>query len=237
MLYLNANEEKRMVFEVDIHGVDTKELQGFIRFNMYGMEVGFPAEIEHKKITALVPPLIEMVDKDIEDGTIIEAKLELFTDRHYFKPWEGEIKVGAPMGIKAQLSGESDNTPRVTTRLVSRESKERASVKEDKAVTKDDIQSMILDTLRQLTSKKPVINEAQVPKPQKKKESSKNWTKDKLMNISEEEIVSYIERKGSKNKLVQEVILNEARAKAGSNENYKIFREVVRALKRPKGDD
>jgi hypothetical protein len=162
--------------------------------------------------------------------------LELFTDRHYFKPWEGEIKVGAPMGIKAQLSGESNNTPRVTTRLVSRESKEKQA--EDKAVTKEDIQSMIFDTLKQLTSKSSnsIINESQksAPKPKKKMVSEGNWTKEKLMNITEEEIVDYIARKGTRNKMVQEVILNEARAKAGSSENYKVFKEVVKALKKPK---
>lgn len=118
MLYLNANEEKRLVFEVEIHGVETKDLQGSVRFLLHGVEYGFPADIESKKIVALIPPLTEVVGRDIEDGTIMEAKLELFTDRNYFRPWEGEIKLGAPMQIKATLESENKFKVGIKTKLV-----------------------------------------------------------------------------------------------------------------------
>jgi hypothetical protein len=118
MLYLNANEEKRLVFEVEIHGVETKDLHGSVRFLLHGVEYGFPADIESKKIVSLIPPLIEVVGREIEDGTIMEAKLELYTDRNYFKPWEGEIKLGAPMQIKAKLESEDKSRFGIKTKLV-----------------------------------------------------------------------------------------------------------------------
>lgn len=244
MLYINANEEKRMIFEVDVHGIDSKELHGFVRFNLYGYEVGFPAEIEHKKITALIPPLLEVIEKEIEDGTVIEGKLELFTDRHYFKPWEGEIKVGAPMGVKAKLTGESSG-PKIKTRLVNKESVEEPKVlTEEGSVTKEDIRSIIFDTLKNLTSKKNLtesdkkgskklqkrrseLKESSVP-------SNPKWTQENLRNITEDQIISYMERKGTKNQMVQEVILNKARTAAGSDDNFKIFREVVKTLRKPR---
>jgi hypothetical protein len=118
MLYLNANEEKRLVFEVEIHGVETKDLHGSVRFFLHGVEYGFPADIESKKIVSLIPPLTEVVGRDIEDGTIMEAKLELYTDRNYFRPWEGEIKLGAPMQIKAKLESEDKSRFGIKTKLV-----------------------------------------------------------------------------------------------------------------------
>jgi hypothetical protein len=245
MLYLNANEEKRMVFEVDIRGVEANELNGYVRFNLYGVEIGFPVEIEHKKITALVPPLVEVVEREIEDGTVIEGKLELFTDRHYFKPWEGEIKIGAPMGIKAKLSGENTG-PKISTKLVSREISEPVLEKEERIsseITKEDIQSMIFNTLKGLMKGKENTLESTLlsekttlskPKRSQISEQKKRWTKEKLKNITEEEIIAYMNRKGTKNKMVQEVILNEARSKAKSSDNFKVFVEVVKALKKPR---
>jgi len=118
MLYLNANEEKRLVFEVEIQGVETKDLHGSVRFFLHGVEYGFPVDIESKKIVALIPPLTEVIGRDIEDGTVMEAKLELFTERSYFRPWEGDIKLGAPMQIKAKLESEDKSRFGIKTKLV-----------------------------------------------------------------------------------------------------------------------
>ena len=70
-----------------------------------------------------------------------------------------------------------------------------------------------------------------------KKLSEKGWTKQKLMNITEKEIVNYMHRAGTKNKMVQEIILNEARTKAGEagkKGNLAILQEVRKALKKPR---
>lgn len=241
MLYIKSNEEKKLVFEIDIHGCNREDLQGFVRFEIYGSEYGFPVEIDDRKITAVIPPLKKVVEHDIEDGTIVEARLDLVTEVHYFMPWSGEVKIGAPMGIKAELKGEQKG-PSVKTKLVHREEKESTTekvVEEDKAVTKEDIQSMIFDTLKTLLGKKKgalteTITEEKALAPPKKKGVADGWTKEKLLNITEDQIIQYMERRGTKTKMIQEVILNKARAAAGSDDNFKIFKEVVKALKKPK---
>jgi hypothetical protein len=118
MLYLNANEEKRLVFEVEIHGVETKDLHGSVRFLLHGVEYGFPVDIESNKIVSLIPPLTEVIGQDIGHGTVVEARLELYTDRNYFKPWEDKIKLSDPMQIKAKLEGEDKFGVGIKTKLV-----------------------------------------------------------------------------------------------------------------------
>ena len=138
MLYLNADEEKRLVFEMEIHGVETKDLHGSVRFFLHGVEYGFPAEIESNRITALIPPLSEIFGQKIEDGAIVEAKLELFTDKNYFKPWNGEIKLEAPMKIKAKLEGEDKSKIGIRTKLINAVLTEEAPSKKETKVDHDE---------------------------------------------------------------------------------------------------
>jgi hypothetical protein len=134
---------------VEIHGVETKDLHGSVRFLLHGVEYGFPVEIESKKIVSLIPPLTEIVGRDIEDGTIMEAKLELYTDRSYFKPWESEIKLGAPMQIKAKLENEDKSRFGIKTKLVN------PVISEDSVSTKKEVEK----------AREPIrhANEEQVP--------------------------------------------------------------------------
>jgi hypothetical protein len=70
---------------------------------------------------------------------------------------------------------------------------------------------------------------------QEKKERS--WTKEKLKNVSEEDIIKYMERAGTKNKTIQQIVLNEAinsAAERGRRGNLAVLQEVVKALKKPK---
>jgi hypothetical protein len=65
----------------------------------------------------------------------------------------------------------------------------------------------------------------------------KETAKQKLKNLSEKDIIKYMERAGTKNETIQQIVLNEATASAaekGYKGNVGILREVVRALKKPK---
>ena len=244
MLYLNANEEKRLTFEVDVHGVESNELHGSVRFHLFGVDYGFVAEIEHKKITAYIPPLTEVVGKEIEDGTVVEARLELYTDVHYFKPWEGEIKLGAPMQVKAELSIPESDKKHIKTKLLTSENSEYRKRETKKNISGDDridrleklVEAMAKQMMsedKNIGSKKEVIQEVKnndIPV----SKSNKKWSKKKLKNITEEEIIKFMERAGTKNKTIQEIILNEARANAKSGDKYKVFLEVVKTLRKPK---
>jgi hypothetical protein len=285
MLYLNANEEKRLVFEVEIHGVETKDLRGSVRFMLHGVEYGFPAEIESKKIVALIPPLTEVVGKDIEDGTIMEGRLDLFTDRHYFKPWEGEIKLGAPMQIRARLESEDKSKFGIKTKLVNPVISEDTPSKREPVVEKKQdpvptlesemVRKAVLSVMRemgigdkktptakpstttpvrkpqqQLKKVAPVVREAakkseretvhdflqekmmsiSQPAKVKRQQPKKVITREDINNVTEDQITAYMERAGTRNPQVQEIIMEQARQ--GATNNFEILRNVVKIIKR-----
>jgi len=75
------------------------------------------------------------------------------------------------------------------------------------------------------------------PKIINEQKSGSRWSKDKLKNITEKDIIDYMKRAGTKNETIQQIVLNEATASAvekGYKGNIGILREVVRALKKPK---
>lgn len=85
--------------------------------------------------------------------------------------------------------------------------------------------------------KAKVMTEQRIDKKTKTEGKKGGWTKQKLMNITEKEIVNYMHRAGTKNKMVQEIILNEARTKvaeAGKKGNLAVLQEVRKALKKPR---
>ena len=103
MLYLDINEEKTLAFEVEINGVGCDEMFGVVRFMYEDIEYGFPATIEEGKITAILKPLKEIFP-DIKNGTVVQARLDINTETYYFSPWQGEIKVQAPISVETGYS-------------------------------------------------------------------------------------------------------------------------------------
>lgn len=233
MLYIKANEEKRLAFETDIQGVDCNNLKGYVRFSIYGAEYGFPVEIDNKKITAVIPPLIEIVKRDIEDGSVVEAKLELFTEKHYFSPWSGEVKVGAPMDVRAKLKEDVKGVG-ISTKLLtdSKEELKKVAVKEpEEKFDKNMIIAELLSEIRKELSFARKKKRQETPIITEKKTSNK-ITKESLKNITEDGIRKYISQAGTKNPRIQEIILDQARAAAGSSDNFKVLTEVVKIMKR-----
>ena len=265
MLYIKADEARTLTFEVDIRGVGSKELKGYVRLFINDTEHGFPVSIDEGIITADIPPLIEHIifDKNMEDGDIIEAKLDLMTDQHIFTPWKGEIKVSVPMDIKAKLSlsNEGRKVKSVSTPIVAKV----VETKEDKAASKKNISEfdtseekmlkdeeekyknklmlIVADTLKQMgivpqknmeplmeTKEKPSNLEKEVSK--KKKVNENELLKKKLKNITEAGIYKYMEKAGTKNAKIQELIYEQAVAAAGSGEPFEVLKQVVKILKK-----
>jgi len=232
MLYLKPSEEKKLTFEVDINGVETSNLKGYVRFELYGAEYGFPAEIERNKITATIPPLTEVVKRNIESGTVIVVRLEMFTDKYYFSPWSGEVKFSNPMDIKAKLK--EDETPGIKTKLVTSEIEEsklskKGSIDKEKSLESKDIRGIMHEVLTEMVpTKKKKVSEST----KKEKEAV---TKEYIRNITEAGIIKYIEKAGSKNKDIQRIILEQARTAAQSNDNFKILKEVVKIMQKKRG--
>lgn len=263
MLYLKSNEEKKLVFEVDIHGCNTDELQGFVRFEIYGAEYGFPVEVDDRKITAIIPPLKTIVEKDIEDGTVVPARLDMITERHYFMPWEGEVKIGAPMDIKAKIKEEKGSSPAVSSKLLTsasvREEKSsavKASKTKSEGLSEDDriarLERVVSNLATTIAKDKGLIESRKVvrrPKkgvakeeviteqPKQRPINEAGWSKEKLKNITEAQIYQYMHRAGTKNQTIQEIVYNNAvaaAAEAGDTSNYGVLKQVIKMLKKGK---
>jgi len=81
------------------------------------------------------------------------------------------------------------------------------------------------------------ISERKKPGPIKEVTKRGTWTKQRLQSITEKDIINYMKRSGTKNKTIQQIVLNEATTSAvekGYKGNVGILKEVVRALKKPK---
>lgn len=261
MLYIKADEPRTLTFEVDIRGVGKGELKGYVRMFINDAEHGFPVSIDDGVITADIPPLTEIIRlKTMDDGDVIEARLDLMTDQHIFTPWQGEVKVSVPMGIKAKLSNESMkpvNKSPVVAKVVETKEDKAASKSEpveeslvdmktdetDKTQYKKDLAELVAATIKQMglvpadSIRQPeaLMEEEKSLPPQKKAEkkiSEKEMMLKKLKNITEAQVYKYMERAGTKNKKIQELVYEQAAAAAQSGEPYKILRQVVKILKK-----
>jgi len=205
MLYLDINEEKTLAFEVEINGVGCDEMYGVVRFMYEDIEYGFPAIIEEGKITAVLKPLKEIFP-NIKNGTVVQARLDINTETYYFSPWQGEIKVQAPISVEAKLAEEEKDPKPFGV-------KAKVIVSEEKAIK----------TPR--PPKKQVIKEIQ---------NKKGWSKDKLKNITEEQMIEYMERSGTRNPQIQQLLLHEARNNIQKGGQLEVFKYIVKTLKKPK---
>jgi len=214
MLYLNPNKEKVLTFEVELSGADVSEITGYVRFMVEGVEIGFPAHVSDGEIKSIISPLKNFLKKPLKNGTVFEAQLQLYTEEEeYFSPWKGEIEVKMPITIEAKLADEDVHSGGKNGKFGAK----AKVIQEKKKITKS-------------------------PRPPKKKgggehrlsESDKKWTKDKIKNITDEQIREYMAKKGSKNPAIQDILLSDAIKAAGTGDKYKVFVEIVKALKKPK---
>jgi len=254
MLYLKSNEEKKLVFEIDIHGCNSDELQGYVRFEIYGAEYGFPAEVEDRKITAIIPPLKNIVEKDIEDGTVITARLDMITERHYFMPWSGEVKVGAPMAIKAKIKEEdSKSRPGVRTKLLTSGSTKPKVVESKRESTADSrvdrLERVVNKLVEGMLEKTSVPRKKSVPTRRKptgrrkpiteyerliKQPSKKKITKQAVDNLTEEQVYRIMERLGTTTPKVKRILYEQASSQSKSGKPADVLKEIIKIMGKKK---
>jgi len=263
MLYIKADEPRTLTFEVDIRGVGQGELKGYVRLFINDAEHGFPVSIDDGMITADIPPLTEVIRlKTMDDGDVIEAKLELMTDQHIFTPWAGEIKVSVPMGIKAKLSNESmkpvnAGAPVIAKVVETEEDKavdkeklsefdtsEETMLKDNQEKYKEDLMSMVADTIKQMglvpadSAPESLMEDGgtkgDLPKEiaKEQKENTKDLAMKKLKNITREGVYKYMHNAGTKNDKIKELVYEQSVAAAGSGEPFKVLKQVVKILKK-----
>jgi hypothetical protein len=206
MLYLNPNKEKVLTFEVEVSGANADEITGFVRFFLLdNVQLGFPAIVKEGQIQAVIAPLKELVKKPIKNGTILEAQLDLYTEENdYFSPWSGEIEVKMPVRVEAKMVEESD--------IGGTRGKSNMTVKA-KVITEKNEGGRAKPKQQTLLERKEMIRE-------------------QLKNVTEKDIIRYMEKAGTKTKRIQKIILEQA--EAGAKSNLDVLKNVVKILKKNK---
>lgn len=202
MLKLQQNKSKKLTFEIEVGGIEHENLNGYFRFLLDGIEYGFPLDINKEKMSVELPALGTLVSRQIQEHEIIEARVDIIGNGYYINPWKDTMKVSNPISIQSKLV-EEEEVPEV--KLVVKEEEEEKP-------------------------RKPVINES------KKIEKPKSTTKTKSdlssFKITKEQIFQYMEKNGTKNPAVKELVFDSAVQSAGTGDLVKIFTEIVKQYKK-----
>ena len=103
MIEIHNNKEKNIVFEVQLSGITSKELTGYFRMIVDGVEYGFPAEISESTISVDIPSLKSVINRPLRDGEKFKARLELVGNENYMKPWDDSVIVKSAVMVEAKV--------------------------------------------------------------------------------------------------------------------------------------
>jgi hypothetical protein len=213
MLYLNPNKEKVLTFEVELSGASASEITGRVRFEVGGVEIGFPAEVREGEIRSVITPLKNFLKNPLRNGEVFEAQLDLYTeDQEYFSPWRGEIEVKMPVRIEAKLSEDDGRGS----------SKFGAKVKTVK-------ESGLKPRPSKPRGGRQPINEYRRRTPQKRQ-----VTKEMMENMSQEQVFKIMEKLGTTNPRIKEILYEQAAAKSKSGKPADVLKEVIKIMGRKK---
>jgi hypothetical protein len=119
---MSTNEKKSIKFDIAIAGTDISELKGKLKIKyvpspnisegevktiatINNIEYGLPIIINtDKTIEAEIPPLDEFIKKDLVDGSVLKAKLEIVAGDTYMVPWKDTINIEVPVAVEATVT-------------------------------------------------------------------------------------------------------------------------------------
>lgn len=247
MLKLNVNQEKQLNFEIQIGGVQADQLSSFLRIEIDEIEYGFPAQVGQESVTVNLPALKTVVARKLKEGTEVNVKLEIIADGHHLIPWKDTFILSYPLLVEAKIVDDDFTPPTFKTKLVTEGSpgdkkqsiivekteEEASPITETEEEMTERIANRVVEKFTSLAkSGKTRIKGTQEDN---KIESSVNRiSKEEVKNISEEGVYEYMERAGTKNKRIQELIYEQAEIAAGTSVPVDVLRYVVKILKKKK---
>ncbi len=223
MQTLDISKSKKFQFEVNINGINPKELQGLFEFVIGGIHYGFPVEIKDSIIKAEIPPLTEIVKKNITSGSILECNLSVYGNGFHLEPWTGKFEAHAPVQMEAHMSftEEDDKTKSIEAKLI--ESKDEEIIEPNLDVLESITESPGPSPMRVEENKakqKAVINEnyKKLMKQIIKEEMIYIKTGKRIRNVQEDTKTKRIIRMKVRKKLV-EILKNKKAKQALLNES------------------
>jgi len=230
MQTLDISKSKKFQFEVNINGINPNELQGLFEFVIGGIHYGFPVEIRDSIIKAEIPPLTEVVKKNITSGSVLECNLSVYGNGFHLEPWSGKFEAHAPVQMEAHMSftEEDDKIEMIDEKAKSVEAKLIESADEDLSEPNLDVLESISESPgpspmrveENKTKQKAVLNEnyKKLMKQIIKEEMLYIKTGKRIRNIKEDTKTKRIIRMKVRKKLV-ETLKNKKAKQALLNES------------------
>jgi molybdopterin converting factor small subunit len=102
---IKMDESRVLEFKIDTSsGCALEDLQGYLRFNLAGVEYGFPAKIEEGQFKVEVPAFQNVVNAKLTESIsknkelIVKGRLDVIANKNtYVVPWQGEIDIEIPI--------------------------------------------------------------------------------------------------------------------------------------------
>ena len=203
MQTLNTYERRSLGFEINIQGIDYKDLKGSLVFEVENVEYGFPVSIMQDHISVSIPPLKDVVMKGLDDKKIIRCHLVVHGQGFILEPWSGEFELHSPVRMEAKMLEveDSDYTPsssKSTKNLkpkITVEGKMKKNIEEQSTELSDD------ELINMF--KKKILKENKIKKPVKKSKSREQLASD-LVSKKLNEINNTVDRV-----LKSDIFLNE----------------------------
>lgn len=263
MLKLNVNEEKQLTFEAQIAGVQEDQINSFFRIVIEDIEYGFRGKVGKESITVNLPPLNKVVGKEIKEGDEVDVKLEIIADGHYFTPWTDKVKISNPLVIEAKIKDNEviSNSTLKTQLIVSEDDTKQKTVVKENIQTEEDITDKIVNKLSEkfadLIKPKEVKEEVKTDTPltsgamekilaqtisklglyteEKKTSNKKKVTLEQFKKkLTREDVYKYMDRAGTKNPQIQEIVYEQAASAAKNNSPIEVLRQVITIMKKNK---
>lgn len=212
---VDIDRGKLITFDLDVQGLDEKEMFGKFRVIINEVEYGFPTTITNKQVEVYVPCLHELLRKDHSE--FLKAKLEIFTDNRYFQPWEGKLNLIEAASVKAKVKTAG---PKVTT-----------EVKDD---VNEEVEVIVDEPEEEVTLPK-IVKPKKSSKEDKITEETKSQYLERLKNINMDGIRRYMNKAGTKSEKVQNIIIEQAEGTCRDPENrFELLRSVIKVMNKLK---
>jgi len=244
MLKLDVTQEEQLTFETQIEGVQYDQLNSHLKIIIGEIEYGIPAKVGRELITVDIPPLNKIVGLKINEGDEAEIVLEIIADGRYITPWQDIVTFVNPVIVEAKIkkANVSKNISLQTKLVVKEDSTKQTKTEDKETKLKENDQSNIeevpdktselkkndqsnIEGLLDKTIDKLKLNEG-------KKKKKKNITLEEFKrNLTKEDVLKFIEKKGTKKPQIQELIYEQAKSKAKKDTPVHILKEVALIFK------
>jgi hypothetical protein len=236
MLKLNVTQEEQLTFEIQIEGVHYDQINSHFKITVNEIDYGIPVKVGSETITVDIPPLNKIIASKLHEGDEAEAVLEVIADGRYITPWSDGITFINPVVVEAKIKRDAVKTGvSLTTKLVEKETPkvvaesikkedETPPIKENKSMTSSEMENLLTKTISKLG-----LNEESKKVPKKKKEVTLEEFK---KTLTTEDVYKYINKAGSKNPRIQEIVYEQAVNEAGNNKPINVLKQVIKVMKK-----